>query len=70
MVDAGKITGIISENTDIFVLPEQNEGDTTNRRRDFHAEARKRRIPVLSYLSVHSKDIARDAESLVSGTDP
>ena len=69
MVDAGKITGIISENTDIFVLPDQNEGDTT-RRRDFHAEARKRRIPVLSYLSVHSKDIARDAESLVPGTDP
>ena len=40
------------------------------RRRDFHAEARKRRIPVLSYLSVHSKDMARDAESLVPGTDP
>lgn len=40
------------------------------RRRDFHAEARTRDIPVLSYLSIHSKDIARGTESLVSGTDP
>ena len=35
MLDAGKITGIISENTDIFVLPDQNGGNATNPKEGF-----------------------------------
>ena len=60
MVDAGKITGIISENTDIFVLPEQNEGDTTNPKEGFSCRSSKETYTcIIIFISTFQRHCAR-----------
>ena len=60
MVDAGKITGIISENTDIFVLPDQNEGDTTNPKEGFSCRSSKETYTcIIIFISTFQRHCAR-----------
>ena len=59
-MSAGKITGIISENTDIFVLPDQNRGDTTNPKEGFSCRSSKETYTcIIIFISTFQRHCAR-----------
>ena len=60
MVDDRKITGIISENTDIFVLPDQNGGNATNPKEGFSCRSSKETYTcIIIFISTFQRHCAR-----------